>query len=195
MLLPISGFGSARVNQNTQICIFGLNQNIHLNYQIKAFKISHNIRKWINQQCFSNDRYWCEFHRNLGPVSISIRCLSVGSHKVSKARDRVLECSYRFEIWQAHRHPAQSDNSKYKFLGFETLWDLIIRLEYPYNCASASKEEWISSTKAFQNVFHIFEIPELTRILNNILSSIIPLTQSVQTFLLCYLYMLTPRSP
>ena len=59
------------------------------------------------------------------------------SRKVSKAWDRVLKCSYRFEIWQTRRQKRcrgachiseQSDNSKYKSRGFETLRDLIISL-------------------------------------------------------------------
>ena len=68
------------------------------------------------------------------PFQYPIRRLIVKSRQVSKARDRGLNCSYRFEIWQAHRCcrgacqiSERSDNSKYKSRGFGTLRDLMVR--------------------------------------------------------------------
>ena len=71
-----------------------------------------------------------------GPFQYPIRRHIVKSRKVSKAGDRVLKYSYRFEIWQAPRQQCcrgacqiseRSDNSKYKSRGFETLRGLTIR--------------------------------------------------------------------
>ena len=70
------------------------------------------------------------------PVWYPIRRLIVRLGKDSKARDRMLKCSYRFEIWQACRQHCRGDacqiaersgNSKYKSRGIDTLRDLIIR--------------------------------------------------------------------
>ena len=67
--------------------------------------------------------------------------LFVRSRKVSKPRDWYFKLSYRFEIWQAHRQHCcrracqiseQSDNSKYKSRGFETLRDLTERRLFGY---------------------------------------------------------------
>ena len=66
-------------------------------------------------------------------VQCPIRRFIARSHTVSKARDRVLKCSYRFEIRQQHCRSAcqiseRLDNSKYKPRCFKTLLDLIISL-------------------------------------------------------------------
>ena len=78
----------------------------------------------------------CSHGISRAPFQYPIRRLIVRSRKVSKARDRVLKCSYRFEIWQASRRQCcrgacqiseRSDNSQYRSRGFETLRDLMIR--------------------------------------------------------------------
>ena len=65
--------------------------------------------------------------RNLGPVSISDNTSFFRSRYVSKAWDRVLKCSYRFDISRAHRQqccreacqiPNWLDNFKCKFRHF-----------------------------------------------------------------------------
>ena len=61
------------------------------------------------------------------PSQYPKRRLFVRSRKVSKPRDWYFKLSYRFEIWQAHRH-----NSKYKSRGFETLRDLTERRLFGY---------------------------------------------------------------
>ena len=59
------------------------------------------------------------------------------SRKVSKSRDQVLKCTYHFKIWQAHQQHCCRGTCQisvqyqtiviYKFWGFETLRDLIVR--------------------------------------------------------------------
>ena len=75
------------------------------------------------------------------PSQYPKRRLSVRSRKVSKPRDWYFKLSYRFEIWQAHRQHCcrsachiseRSDNSKYKYRGFETLRDLTRRRLFGY---------------------------------------------------------------
>ena len=75
------------------------------------------------------------------PSQYPKRRLFVRSRKVSKPRDWYFKLSYRFEIWQAHRQHCcrsacqvseRSDNSKYKFRGFETLRDLTERRLFWY---------------------------------------------------------------
>ena len=87
----------------------------------------------------------CALHAYLfktrAPSQYPKRRLSVRSRKVSKPRDRYFKLSYRFEVWQAHRHHCyrsachiseRSDNSKYKSRGFETLRDLTERRLFGY---------------------------------------------------------------
>ena len=85
--------------------------------------------------------YWSWHVLIWAPFQYPIRRLIVRSRKVSKARDRMLKCLYRFEIWQAPRQQCcrgacqiaeRSDNSKYKSRGFETLRDLTIRRRIGY---------------------------------------------------------------
>ena len=75
------------------------------------------------------------------PSQYPKRRLFVRSRKVSKPRDWYFKLSYRFEIWQAHRHHCcrsacqiseRSDNSKYKSCGFETLRHLTERRLFGY---------------------------------------------------------------
>ena len=75
------------------------------------------------------------FRRTWALFQYPIRRLFARSRKVSNARDWVLKCSYRLEIWQAHRQQCcrcacqiseRSHNSEYKSRDFETLRDLTI---------------------------------------------------------------------
>ena len=74
----------------------------------------------------------------LGPVLIYPKTrLFVRSRKVSKSRDQLLKCTYHFKIWQAHQQHCCRGTCQisvqyqtiviYKFWGFETLRDLIVR--------------------------------------------------------------------
>ena len=94
-------------------------------------------RYWLQHSLSSQEGIACQEQPNFwAPFQYPIIRRIVRSRKVSKARDRVLKCSYRFEIWQAPRQQCcrgachiseRSDNSKYKSRGFETLRDLTIR--------------------------------------------------------------------
>ena len=74
--------------------------------------------------------------RTMALFQYTISRLIVRSRKVSKARDRVSKCLYRFEIWQVRRQQCcrgvcqiskRSGNSRYKSRGYETLRELTIR--------------------------------------------------------------------
>ena len=88
------------------------------------------------------------------PSQYPKRRLFVRSRKVSKPRDWYFKLSYRFEIWLAHRQHCcrsacqiseQSDNSKYKSRGFETLRDLTERRLFGY-WDGAPAEQYTFST-------------------------------------------------
>ena len=73
---------------------------------------------------------------NLSPFQYQKRRLIVRSCEVSKPPDWHFKSLHHFEIWQAHRQQCcwgacliseQSDNSKYKYCGFETSWDFRIK--------------------------------------------------------------------
>ena len=81
-------------------------------------------------------KLFCVSKRVCALFQYSIRRIIVSSRKDLKAWDRVLKCSYRFEILQAHGQQCyrgacqiseRSDDSKHKSRGFETSRDLSIR--------------------------------------------------------------------
>ena len=98
-------------------------------------------RLWrINSKCYTGPRI-DTLNGNWVPFQYPIRRFILRSRKVSKARDQVLKCSYRFQIWRAHQQQCcrcacqmleRSDNSKYKFRDFETLRDYMIRRPIGY---------------------------------------------------------------
>ena len=103
------------------ICV--ISQGIHFLALVNwCFKIITVTSQRRNVSSWPVDYLTCANEVIRAPFQYPIRRLIVRSRKVSKARDRVLKCSYCFEIWQA-----RSDNSKYKSRGFETLRDLTIR--------------------------------------------------------------------
>ena len=85
--------------------------------------------------------YWAWWYAiTVGPIRK--RHFIVRFRKVAKGRDRLLKCSYRFEIWQvplqqccrcAYQISKKSENYVYRSSGaFETLWDITKIYLMPY---------------------------------------------------------------
>ena len=96
------------------------------------------------------------------PFQHPTRRLIVRSNELSKPRDWEFKLLHRLEIWQAHRlercrgasqFSERSDYSKYKSHGFETWWDLRVRLliEYWYRTKGKGRRKYYTNAT---NIFY-----------------------------------------